>query len=229
MKKKSLAKRISLKITPQVIADCVMLLCALAFLIFIYKIIVRLPEPIKPTSTTTVPVEDVPAYTPTATDCPKLDDKALTPRLITIPKIAIENNCLEATSVASDGTLGDPQNALENIGYYLNPSPSYVKPGVMVYTCHTSFNPNRSAVCDNLPQLTTDDLMIVELNSGQKKTYKVQDIKNVALAEVNMEEFVAAVVDGKESLSIMTCAGQYNKSTGLSSHRLLIRAVLIDY
>ena len=226
MKKMSLAKPIHLKTKPLVLVCGGILLSVLAL---IYIFIIRPLAPVELADDTTNSVEVVPVYTPTATDCPKLDDEALTPRLLSIPKIAIENNCLEVIGVADDGTLGDPEDMWSNIGYWLNPSPSYVKPGVMVYTCHTSFNPNRLAVCDNLTQLAIDDSIIVELNSGQKKTYQVKDIKNVALAEVDMKEFVMAVVSGKESLSLMTCTGYYNESTGESSHRLLIRAVLTDY
>jgi hypothetical protein len=167
-----------------------------------------------------------PTYDPTPTDCAKLDERDSTPRLISIPRAEIENNCLETISVTNDGTLGDPQDKLINIGYGLNLAPKYVAPGVAVFTCHSSFNPDKIAVCDHLTELTSGDTIIVELNSGQKKTYQVQEAKTVSLAEVNMAQFVAAITPGEESLSIMTCTGVYNMQTGDASHRLLLRASL---
>ena len=181
----------------------------------------------------TAPVEsfiskNIPFYTPTPTDCAKLNERDSTPRLISISKIEIENNCLEAIGVADDGTLGDPKDAWVNIGYWLDPSPNYVKDGVAVFTCHTSFNPDRLAVCNGLARLAVEDIIIVELNSGQKKTYQIREVKEVRVDEVDMSEFITAVEPNKESLSIMTCTGVYNMKTGSASHRLLIRASLTD-
>ncbi|MDR1969992.1 MAG: class F sortase [Candidatus Nomurabacteria bacterium] len=230
MKKKSSAKYIDPKIAFRVIVSIVGIVVLGVFIaIFTLNLITKLSDSIKYTDVETAAVEVTPFYTPTPTNCAKLDEEESTPRLISIPKIGIKNNCLEVVGIADDGTLGDPQNdVLANIGYLFNPSLSYVEPGISVYTCHTSFNPNKSAICDNLPQLVVDDSIIVELNSGQKKTYQIKETKSVVLATVDMKEFVTAVIKGIESLSIMTCTGEYNIQTGGASHRLLVRAALVD-
>jgi hypothetical protein len=168
----------------------------------------------------------VPSYTPTPTDCAKLNEKESTPRLMSIQSIGIENACLEAIGVADDGTLGAPKEYM-SVGYLLNSS-NYVKPGVAVYTCHHSFLSDIIALCDDLEELADDGTIIVELNSGQRKTYQVKEVKTVHVTEVDMKEFVTAIEVGKESLSVMTCVGYYDNQIDDISHRLLIRAVLIN-
>jgi len=209
-------------------AICLLVALATVPMVFLIQFTPSSATPFEAPAATVATLKVKPFYTPTETNCPQLDDKKTTPHLISIPGASIKNNCLETIGIDSDGVLGDPQDIWNNIGYWLNPPAVYVKPNISIFTCHTSFNPERAAICDGLTRLAVSDTVIIELNSGQKLTYAVQDIKTTAKDQVDMNEFVSPIEFGRKSLSIMTCTGQYDTQTGDASHRLSIRAVLIN-
>lgn len=161
---------------------------------------------------------------PTPSDlCSPSEDESQ-PYLVTISHIGIENVCIEPVGVGKDGTLGDP-NDFSMMGWYTNSAvPTNV--GAGLYTCHKSFSsvPEKRALCDQLDEVVEGAEIIVEISSGQKFTYYVDQVKTSLLSEVNMAEFQDVFGEASHGINLMTCAGNWDTKIGDATHRLMVWA-----
>lgn len=148
------------------------------------------------------------------------------PRYLTISKLGVENARILPVSINSDGALGTPNNIFD-VGWYVN-SGLPGKGGTMLIDGHNG-GPHVHGVFKDLPILESGDLIIVERGDGEKFTYSVVDNKEVPLSEsdVYMATAMKSPEAGKESVTLISCTGEWSQSQGTYLSRQFARAVLV--
>jgi LPXTG-site transpeptidase (sortase) family protein len=113
------------------------------------------------------------------------------------------------------------------VGWYVN-SGLPGKGGTMLIDGHNG-GPHVHGVFKDLPILESGDLIIVERGDGEKFTYSVVDNKEVPLSEsdVYMATAMKSPEAGKESVTLISCTGEWSQSQGTYLSRQFARAVLV--
>lgn len=172
--------------------------------------------------------EDVPLEEqPTETQVEEYTVAADRPRYLSIPKLGITNSRVIAVGVKSNGELGTPNNIFD-VGWY----ESSGKPGkgkTMVIDGHNG-GPHVHGVFKDLPNLVAGDIIKIERGDGTVFNYKVVENKTVVLSEADsyMKTAFRSPEPGKESLTLISCTGEWSQKQGTYLSRQFTRAVLID-
>ncbi len=164
---------------------------------------------------------------PTETEVREYTVAADRPRYLTIPKLSIYNARVLAMGVDSDGALSTPRN-IHDVGWYVDSG----KPGAgktLVIDGHNG-GPRVHGVFKDLPNLNQGDIIIVERGDGIKFNYEVRENKQVALENANKEMATAmrSPVKGTESITLITCSGEWSQTKGTFLSRQFVYAVLIS-
>ena len=162
-------------------------------------------------------VEEVKAYT-VAPD---------RPRYLTIGKLKVNGAKVIAIGVNSSGQLGTPNNIFD-VGWY----DASGKPGqgkTIVIDGHNG-GPTKRGVFDDLPDLEEGDIITIERGDGAIFHYSVVENSQVALddADEYMKTAFKSPVSGKESITLITCAGDWSSARGTYLYRQFVRAVLTE-
>lgn len=149
------------------------------------------------------------------------------PRYLSIPKLGVVNSRIIAVGVKANGELGTPNNIFD-VGWYQSSG----KPGkgkVIVIDGHNG-GPHVHGVFKDLPNLTTGDLIKIERGDGEVFEYKVVENKTVALSESDeyMKTAFKSPVAGKESVTLISCTGEWSDKQQTYLSRQFTRAVLVD-
>ena len=166
---------------------------------------------------TEVTVEEIEEYTVAA-------DK---PRYLSIEKLGISNARVIEVGIESSGQLGTPVS-IYDVGWYRNSA----KPGTggtMLMDGHNG-GPTKTGVFKNLPSLAVGDIITVERGDGTIFKYSVVENNKLSLEEADnsMAKMETSPSIGKESLSLISCTGEWSniKKTYLS--RQFVRAVIVE-
>ena len=129
--------------------------------------------------------------------------------------------------VNEKGELDTPRNIFD-VGWY----ESSGKPGqggTMMIDGHNG-GPHVHGVFKDLPSLVVGDIIKVERGDGVVFNYKVVENKAVPLAESNeyMPEAGKSPEKGKESVTLITCTGDWSDQQQTYLSRQFTRAVLIE-
>lgn len=148
------------------------------------------------------------------------------PRYLSIEKLGIENARVIPVNVKSNGELGTPSNIFD-VGWY----ESSGKPGqggTLVIDGHNG-GPTKHGVFKELPSLTKGDIIEVERGDGAIFKYSVVENTVVPLAESDMYMVTAlkTPVVGLESLTLISCTGEWSQQQRTYLSRQFTRAVLI--
>ena len=148
------------------------------------------------------------------------------PRYLTIEKLGIYNARVLSMGLTKDGSLDTPYSIFD-VGWYSRSS----KPGsggVLVIDGHNG-GPNVHGVFKNLNTLYADDLIVIERGDGTKFTYRVVENKEVPLVDANQYMAVAfsSPVPGTESLTLISCIGEWSQAQQTYLSRQFTRAVLV--
>lgn len=166
---------------------------------------------------TEVTIEEVEQYTVAA-------DK---PRYLSIDKLGISNARIVEVGVESTGQLGTPVS-IYDVGWYRN-SAKPGQGGTMLLDGHNG-GPTKTGVFKSLPSLAIGDIITVERGDGTIFKYGVVENNKYSLEEAdkNMAKMETSPKIGQESLSLISCTGEWSnvKKTYLS--RQFIRAVLVE-
>lgn len=152
------------------------------------------------------------------------------PRYMTIERLGINRARVMGIGVSGDNNqLGDPAN-VHDVGWYT----ASAKPGQMtqnkpagLYDGHNTGIYERG-VFYRLGDLTTQDLITIERGDGEKLTYQVQEINTVPIADVDMKKMLESAIPDVEGLNIISCSGTWNNELNTYSHRVLVRATLVE-
>ena len=149
------------------------------------------------------------------------------PRYLTIERLGIRNARILAMGINEKSELDTPRNIFD-VGWY----ESSGKPGqggTMMIDGHNG-GPHVHGVFKDLPSLVVGDVIKVERGDGLVFTYKVVENKAVPLAESNayMAEAAKSPEKGKESVTLISCTGEWSDQQQTYLSRQFTRAVLVD-
>lgn len=149
------------------------------------------------------------------------------PRYLTIPKLDIYNARVLAMGVGSDGALSTPRN-IHDVGWYVDSG----KPGsgkTLVIDGHNG-GPRKYGVFKGLPRLAKGDIIIIERGDGVSFNYEVRENNEIPLGEANryMSTAMRSPEPGVESVTLITCTGEWSESRGTFLSRQFTRAVLVS-
>jgi hypothetical protein len=152
------------------------------------------------------------------------------PRYMTIARLNIYNARVVGLSTTGvDNRLGDPAN-IYDVGWYLDSA----KPGLAdarftagLYDGHNNGGYDQG-VFYHLGELVYGDQILIERGDGAMFTYEVREASTVPTNNIEMSIMQRSVLAGTEGLNIISCGGQWDWNANTYTHRVLIRAVLIE-
>ena len=149
------------------------------------------------------------------------------PRYLSVEKLGVEKARILPVGINPDGELGTPNNIFD-VGWY----ESSGKPGqgkTMLIDGHNG-GPHVHGVFKELPSLVAGDRIVVERGDGMMFTYAVVENIEVPLgrSDVYMATAVKSPESGKESVTLITCTGEWSHAQGTYLSRQFTRAVLLE-
>lgn len=148
------------------------------------------------------------------------------PRYLTISKIGITNARIFPVKQLANGEISTPRSIFD-VGWY-NQSGKPGAGGTMLLDGHNG-GPTKVGVFKYLPDLVPGDLITVQRGGDNTVfTYEVVENQTYSIKEANrnMYKMLESPVKGKESLSIITCTGEWSQIQKTYLSRQLLRAVL---
>ena len=149
------------------------------------------------------------------------------PRYLSIEKLGITNSRILPMGVNTSGELDTPNNIFD-VGWY----ESSGKPGeggTMLIDGHNG-GPHVYGVFKRLPELTTGDIIQVERGDGKIFNYKV--VENVSVPLSDSDKYMATAAKspetGKESVTLISCTGEWSQAQGTYLSRQFTRAILVE-
>lgn len=149
------------------------------------------------------------------------------PRYLTVEKLGIRNARILPMGVNNKGELDTPRN-IYDVGWY-DGSGKPGQGGTMIIDGHNG-GPHVLGVFKNLPNLVEGDVIKVERGDGTIFRYLVVENKSVLLSEADEYMVTAAKSPeiGKESVTLISCTGEWSQQQGTYLSRQFARAVLVE-
>ncbi len=149
------------------------------------------------------------------------------PRYLTVEKLGIYNARVIPMGINASGELATPNNIFD-VGWY----ESSGKPGqgkTMLIDGHNG-GPHVHGVFKDLPDLVAGDRIVVERGDGVKYTYAVVENVTVPLAEADiyMATAMRSPESGRESVTLISCTGEWSQVQYTYLSRQFTRAVLVN-
>ncbi|MBQ3413539.1 class F sortase [Candidatus Saccharibacteria bacterium] len=213
----------------------VMILVGVAFLVFFIRVVTFEDAYFKEkhgseravAEETTEQDEELIEVKPTEEEVVEYTVAADRPRYLSIEKLGVEKARVLPVGINSDGELGTPNNIFD-VGWY----ESSGKPGqgkTMLIDGHNG-GPHVHGVFKDLPSLGSGDRIVVERGDGAVFTYIVVENIEVPLdrSDVYMATAMKSPESGKESLTLISCTGEWSQAQGTYLSRQFTRAVLLE-
>lgn len=149
------------------------------------------------------------------------------PRYLSIEKLNITNARVLAMGVNTSGELDTPRNIFD-VGWY-DGSGKPGQGGTMVIDGHNG-GPHVHGVFKDLPNLAIGEIITVERGDGVKYNYRVVENEQISLDESNkyMATAMKSPENGKESVTLITCSGDWSDERKTYLSRQFVRAVLVE-
>lgn len=149
------------------------------------------------------------------------------PRYLTISKLGINRTRVLPMGVNAKGELDTPRN-IYDVGWYEG-SGKPGQGGTMVIDGHNG-GPHAYGVLKKLPSLGEGDIITVERGDGAVYNYKVVENTEILLDEANsyMSTAARSPEAGKESVTLISCTGEWSQQQGTYLSRQFVRAVLTE-
>ena len=149
------------------------------------------------------------------------------PRYLTIEKIGVNKARVVSVGINQKNQLGTPNNIFD-VGWY----DSSAKPGMNGTVLMDGHNggPSKYGVFKRLPELAPGDIISVERGDGVVFKYRVTENKTVALNEADsyMTTAMKSPEKGKQSITLISCTGDWSDQQKTYLSRQFTRAVLIE-
>ena len=148
------------------------------------------------------------------------------PRYLKIDKLGITRARILPMGVNASGELATPNNIFDVGWYEASGKPGFG--GTMIIDGHNG-GPHVLGVFKNLPDLVEGDIITVERGDGLVFNYRVVENEAVALADADAYMAVAArsPEPGVESVTLISCTGEWSQQQGTYLSRQFTRAVLV--
>ena len=149
------------------------------------------------------------------------------PRYLTVEKLGVKNARVLPMRVNTSGELDTPRNIFD-VGWY-EASGKPGQGGTLMIDGHNG-GPHIHGVFKNLPDLVAGDIIKVERGDGAIFNYKVVENKTVPLedSDAYMSAAARSPEPGTESVTLITCTGEWSQSQGTYLSRQFTRAILVD-
>jgi LPXTG-site transpeptidase (sortase) family protein len=147
--------------------------------------------------------------------------KSTTSRFL-IPDLGV-NAKLINVGVTDNGAVDTPKS-LWDVGWYSGSSYPGKQGNTLIVGHYSRYG---KAVFANLSKLGNGQRITVIDKNGQRLNYQITEVRDFKAPEVPMAELINGRSDGRPRMSIVTCAGQYIKSTKDFTNRTVITAELI--
>lgn len=149
------------------------------------------------------------------------------PRYLSIDALGIYNSRVLAMGINEQGALDTPRNVFD-VGWY----EASGKPGegkTLVIDGHNG-GPHVYGVFKRLPDLGIGDIITIERGDGLIYHYSVSENKEIPLSESDKYMSVAlkSPEKGRESVTLISCSGEWSQQQGTYLSRQFVRAVLVN-
>ena len=138
---------------------------------------------------------------------------------VNIPRIAVDAGIV-TLGVDPNGTMQAPATPTDAAWYRFSAKPGQV--GNVVMAGHVDYLNYGPAVFYRLRELKPGDEIVLDVEDGRRFTYKVASVG----AYEDLPQAVADAVGptSTESVTLITCTGDFNRATGQYDRRLVVRA-----
>ena len=149
------------------------------------------------------------------------------PRYLSIDRLDITNARILPMGVNEAGELSTPNNIFDVGWYYSSGKPG--QGGTLLIDGHNG-GPHVQGVFKDLPALGEGDIIKIERGDGRVFRYSVVENKNIPLSESNdyMATAITSPMRGKESITLISCAGEWSQAQGTYLARQFVRAILVE-
>lgn len=144
------------------------------------------------------------------------------PISFSIPSLDINNALVESVGLDKDSKMDIPKKDEDVAWYNLGAKPG--ERGNAVMAGHLDTKTGAPAVFYNINKLKPGDEISVRSKDGKIYKYFVTEVKTYELEKFPLVEVFGA--GDKARLNLITCEGNYNKSSKLYSHRLVVYSEL---
>ena len=175
----------------------------------------------------TVEAQDLDETEPTENEIAEYTVSPDRPRYLTIEKLGTAKARILPMGVNMKGELDTPNN-IYDVGWYEGSG----KPGegkTMIIDGHNG-GPHIYGVFKNLPSLTDGDIIQVERGDGEIFKYRV--VENVAIDLNDSDGYMVnaskSPEPGKESVTLISCTGEWSQSQQTYLSRQFTRATLVE-
>ncbi len=149
------------------------------------------------------------------------------PRFLSIEKLGVDRARVLEVGVNNTGQMLTPAS-IYDVGWYRGSD----KPGfggTVVIDGHNG-GPTKEGVFKHLPELAVGDIIVIERGDGKFFRYSVYDNTEVPLSEANeyMKTIMQSPEKDHESLSLITCTGEWSQVQQTYLSRQFLRALLIE-
>ncbi len=149
------------------------------------------------------------------------------PRYLTVSSLGIYNARILPMGINSDGALSTPNNIFDVGWYESSGRPGYGQ--TMLIDGHNG-GPHVHGVFKDLPNLGTGDIITVERGDGAVFNYSVMENVEIPLdeADIYMSAAMKSPENGKESVTLISCSGEWSDQRRTYLSRQFVRAVLVN-
>lgn len=151
----------------------------------------------------------------------RLDDVARSPVAVRIDPLGIAA-AVSPAGVTDDGQLEVPAAANAVVWYEAGSVPGAA--GSAVLAGHVDHN-GRRGVFFELGTLRRGDTITVELDDGEGYTFEVRHVERHAKRALPTDELFTR--NGSPVLTLITCGGRFDRSTGHYADNVVVRAALV--
>ena len=149
------------------------------------------------------------------------------PKFLTVEKLGINNARILPMGLTREGALDTPRNIFD-VGWY-EQSGKPGQGGTLVIDGHNG-GPHVRGVFKNLPSLASGDVILITRGDNVVYKYVVADSVEVSLSDADayMAKAMQSPVSGKESVTLISCTGEWSQQRGTYLSRQFVRAVLFE-
>ncbi|MDO5480349.1 MAG: class F sortase [Candidatus Saccharibacteria bacterium] len=149
------------------------------------------------------------------------------PRYLSIERLEINKARILPMGINEKGELSTPNNIFD-VGWYYNSSKPG-KGGTLLIDGHNG-GPHVQGVFKALPSLSEGDIIVIERGDGTIFKYSVVENISVPLSEANdyMGVAIRTPLNGKESVTLISCSGEWSQAQRTYLSRQFVRAILVN-
>ena len=149
------------------------------------------------------------------------------PRYLSIERLEINKARILPMGNNEKGELSTPNNIFD-VGWYYNSSKPG-KGGTLLIDGHNG-GPHVQGVFKALPSLSEGDIIVIERGDGTIFKYSVVENISVPLSEANdyMGVAIRTPLNGKESVTLISCSGEWSQAQRTYLSRQFVRAILVN-